>query len=145
MATATKKSSSPASPPDPKRAHSEIPAPGTVVGTVLWICDGLYRFLASLKLAVISLGTLAAVLAYATFFESWYGTAAVQEWIYRTKGFAILLAFLGMNILCAALIRYPWKKRQIGFLITHAGLLILLAGSWRSVWTADEGQLGMLE
>jgi hypothetical protein len=115
------------------------------VGTVLWVCDGLYRFLASLKLAVISLGTLAAVLAYATFFESWYGTAAVQEWIYRSKGFAILLLFLGTNILCAALIRYPWKKRQIGFLITHAGLLILLAGSWRSVQTADEGQLGMLE
>ena len=42
----------------------------------------------------------------------------------------ILLAFLGDNILCAALIRYPWKKRQTGFVITHAGLLILLAGSY---------------
>ena len=28
------------------------------------------------------LGTLAATLAYATFFESWYGTGAAQEWIY---------------------------------------------------------------
>ena len=44
------------------------------------------------------------------------------------QGFAILLAFLGTNILCAALIRFPWKKRQTGFVITHAGLLILLAG-----------------
>ena len=39
-----------------------------------------------------SLGTLATVLAYATFFESWYGASAVQEWIYQTKGFAVLLA-----------------------------------------------------
>ena len=50
-----------------------------------------------------------------------------------------------MNILCAALIRYPWKKRQTGFVVTHAGLLILLAGSYYSVRTADEGQVGMLE
>ena len=49
----------------------------------------IYRFLASLKLAVISISTLAATLAYATFFESKYGGGAVQEWIYRSPGFAI--------------------------------------------------------
>jgi hypothetical protein len=105
----------------------------------------VYRFLASLKLAVISLATLAATLAYATFFESWYGAGAAQQWIYRSAGFAILLAFLGMNILCAALIRYPWKKRQTGFVVTHAGLLTVLAGSLYQVRTADEGQVGMIE
>lgn len=111
------------------------------LGGVLNAVDAVYRFLASLKLAVISLGSLAAVLAYATWFESKYGTTAVQQWVYRTKGFAILLAFLGANILCAALIRYPWKRRQTGFVVTHAGLLVLLAGSWYSMMTADEGQL----
>jgi hypothetical protein len=136
MATATKKN--PPAAPDPVvRAAKANP--------ILRVCDAVYRFLASLKLAVISLGTLAAVLAYATFFESWYGTSAVQEWIYQTKGFAILLAFLGMNILCAALIRFPWKKRQTGFVVTHAGLLVLLAGSFWSLKTADEGQVGMYE
>src|SRR5437868_4860974 len=149
MATATKKPS-PSSPSTSSststpRAEARGAAANGVLGRVLRVCDAIYRFLASLKLAVFSLGTLAAVLAYATFFESWYGAAAVQEWIYRTKGFAILLAFLGTNILCAALIRFPWKKRQTGFVITHAGLLILLAGSFKSVQTADEGQLGMLE
>lgn len=107
--------------------------------------DAVYRFFASLKLAVITLSTLAAVLAYATFFEKWYGTAAVQEWIYQTMGFAILLAFLAANILCAALIRYPWKKRQTGFVMTHAGLLVLLAGSFYSVRTSEEGQVAALE
>ena len=57
--------------------------------------DAIYRFLASLKLAVFSISTLAATLAYATFFESWYGAGAAQEYIYRSPGFAILLAFLG--------------------------------------------------
>ena len=63
------------------------------------------------------------------------GTAPPRrEYIYRGPYFAILLAFLGTNILCAALIRFPWKKRQTGFVITHAGLLIVLAG----VVTASE-------
>jgi hypothetical protein len=107
--------------------------------------DGTCRFLASLKLAVLSLGALAGTLAYATFFETWYSTAAVNEYIYRGPYFAVLLALLGTNIFCAALIRYPWKLRQTGFVITHAGLLIVLAGSFYSVRTSDEGQVGMRE
>ena len=109
------------------------------------VSTSVYRFMASVKLAVLSIACLAAVLAYATFFESWYGVAAVQEWIYRSPGFAVLLAFLGMNILCAALIRYPWKKRQTGFVITHAGLLTVLAGSLITFRFADEGQVSLAE
>ena len=142
MATATKKNP-PASNPPPRRGE-RAPTP-SLLDRLAQGVDAVYRFLASLKLAVITLGTLAGTLAYATFFDSWYGTAAVREYIYRAPGFAILLAFLGMNILCAALIRYPWKKRQTGFVVTHAGLLIMLAGSYYSVRTADEGQVGMLE
>jgi hypothetical protein len=137
MATAVQQPSAPAGGVGPNRPKS----PG-------WIAAGfnaIYRFLASLKLAVISIGTLAAVLGYATFFESWYGTAAVQQWIYQSPGFALLLAFLGANILCAALIRYPWKKRQIGFLITHTGLLVVLLGSWISFKVTDDGHVGMIE
>src|SRR5258708_5260018 len=139
MATATKKN--PSSPSHPGNSRSG----SGVVGGVLGVFDAIYRFLASLKLAVFSLASLASVLAYATFFESWYGASAVQEWIYQTKWFAVLLAFLGANILCAALIRFPWKKRQTGFVITHVGLLTLLAGSFYSLKTADEGQVGMVE
>src|SRR3954469_10074666 len=122
MATATKKASSPT--PPHREAEGSGASSGSLIGRFLHVIDAIYRFLASLKLAVISLTTLAAVLAYATFFESWYGAAAVQEWIYMSTGFALLLGFLGANILCAALIRFPWKKRQTGFVITHAGLLV---------------------
>src|ERR1700722_1545823 len=107
--------------------------------------DSIYRFLASLKLAVITLGSLASVLAYATFFESSHGAAAVQEWIYQSQWFAVLLAFLGANILCAALIRYPWKKRQTGFVVTHAGLLIVLGGSWYGLNHSIEGEVVAME
>jgi ResB-like family len=142
MATATK-TIPPASPAPLDR--QELAGPTAWTDRVSRGFDVIYRFLASLKLAVISISTLAGTLAYATFFESKHGGVAAQEYIYRSPGFAILLAFLGMNILCAALIRYPWKKRQTGFVVTHAGLLILLAGSFYSVRTADEGQVGMIE
>ncbi len=142
MATATKKFP-PASSPQP-RAQERASSP-SLFDRFARMIDAIYHFLASLKLAVVSISTLAATLAYATFFESWYGAGAAQQYIYRSPGFAILLAFLGMNILCAALIRYPWKKRQTGFVVTHAGLLTLLLGSYYSVRTADEGQVGMVE
>jgi hypothetical protein len=134
----------PPSSPQPRQEAANVRAPGLLDHAAI-VVDRIYRFLASLKLAVISLGALAATLAYATFFESWYGTGAAQEYIYKSAGFAVLLAFLGMNILCAALIRYPWKKRQTGFVVTHAGLLTVLVGSYYSVRTGDEGQVGMIE
>jgi hypothetical protein len=142
MASVTKRtpSASAESPHSERRSGSP-----SALDRLASLVDRVYRFLASLKLAVLSLGTLAATLAYATLVESWYGAAASQAIIYRSPGFAILLAFLGTNILCAALIRYPWKKRQTGFVVTHAGLLIVLCGSLYQVRTADEGQVGMLE
>jgi hypothetical protein len=134
MATPMPTDSTPASPSRPGMLN------------YLWLaCDSIYRFLASLKLAVITLSSLSAVLAYATFYESWHGTAAVQEQIYQSTGFSILLAFLAANILCAATIRFPWKRRQAGFVVTHAGLLILIAGSYYSFRTSREGQVALEE
>jgi hypothetical protein len=123
-----------------------------VTNSVSRMAVAIYRFFASLKLAVLSLITLASVLAYATFFESRHGTHAAQEWIYRSPAFAFLLAALGANVLCAALIRFRWDDRQkgwarwqTGFVITHAGLLVVLLGSWITLQTSDEGQVMLLE
>jgi hypothetical protein len=142
MATATKKK---LPTPNPSPSRTEHVPTRSLVDRLVHGIDAIYRFLASVKLAVITLGTLVVTLAYATVFDSEHGSGAAAEYIYRSPGFAILLAFLGINILCAALIRYPWKKRQTGFVITHVGLLIMLAGSYYSVRTSDEGQVGMLE
>ncbi|HEU5118982.1 MAG TPA: hypothetical protein VFT74_20495, partial [Isosphaeraceae bacterium] len=131
MATALKsKSNTPA----PLSAGSDAQPP-----LILRLVDALYHFLASLKLAVILIATLASTLAFATFYEKSYGFPAVQVNIYHSTAFALLLAMLGVNILCAALIRFPWKKRQTGFVITHSGLIVLLIGSFISVRTVEEG------
>lgn len=136
-------------PPAPARPKTPPAPPTTTPGpSDHWILrgfDSVYRFLASVKLAVICIFTLAMVLAGATFFESTYGVTAVREYVYQHPGFAILLAFLGTNIFCAATIRYPWKRRQIGFLVTHIGLLVILAGAFVSLRFGDEGHIVALE
>ena len=89
---------------------------------------GLLRALGSLRLAVVLIGTFAILLAWATFVENRYGVEAVKFGIYGTWWFATLGALLALNIFSAALVRFPWKKQQTGFLTTHLGLLVMAAG-----------------
>ena len=129
----------------PRERSEDASSPRSPLDGPLRAIDAVYRFLASLKLAVISLSSLAAALALGTFFERSYGTSAAQDYVYQSTWFAVLLAFLAINILCAALIRFPWKRRQTGFVITHLGLLVLIFGSYFSFKTADEGMVVFLE
>jgi hypothetical protein len=105
----------------------------------------LFKFFASLKLAVVSILLLAGVLAAATLFESNYGMRAVHLQIYGTPWFAGVLVLLGSNVLCAALSRYPWKKHQTGFVITHSGILILLFGSFLTQKFGVDANLPVVE
>jgi len=106
---------------------------------------GVYEALASLKLAVFVIAASAVVLGWATFVESWYGTEAVQFGVYQTWWFAALMALLGVNVLAAALIRFPWKRYQTGFVITHAGILVLLAGCLLSRLGGIDAQMPIFE
>lgn len=103
------------------------------------------RWLASLQLGVILIVLLAAVLAGATFLEAAKGREFVQWHIYKSQWFIGLLAIIAANVFAAAAIRFPWKKRQIGFLVTHAGILVLLAGSIQTFLSGLEGTLSVVE
>lgn len=101
--------------------------PGQSLGVSLFA--RLADFLASLSLAVVLIFTLAATLAFATFVEARYGTPSVQFFVYQTWWFDALLVLLALNIFFAAAVRYPWKRYQTGFVITHIGLLTLIGGA----------------
>lgn len=106
---------------------------------------GLYEFSASLRLAVVLLFAAAVVLGWATFVESEYGTRAVQFGIYGAWWFTLLFALLAVNIFAAASIRYPWKRYQTGFVITHIGLLTLLLGCLLSRRGGIDAQMPIVE
>ncbi|MFT3882002.1 MAG: hypothetical protein QM703_20395 [Gemmatales bacterium] len=86
------------------------------------------KFLGSIQMALIlgTVFTLAMIIG--TCLESWYSDKIGQELIYHTWWFTGLLGLLAVCIFCAAMKKWPWKKHQTGFLITHVGLLTLLAG-----------------
>lgn len=113
----------------------------TPIRMLRWI----YAALASMPLAVVLLIALALVLGWATFIESEHGTEAVHFAVYDAWWFAGLMGLLGVNVLCAALIRLPWKRHQTGFVITHAGILVLLAGCIFSAMDGIDAQMYVLE
>lgn len=112
-----------------------------LVRTVL----GAYEFFASLGFAVVLIALLAVVLGLGTFVESAYGTEAVKFGVWNTWWFTLLNALLAVSIFCAAAIRYPWKRHQTGFVITHIGLLVLLAGCLMSQRGGIDAQIPLLE
>jgi hypothetical protein len=109
------------------------------------LSNPFFKFLASLKLAVICLLSVAGVLATATVLESIYGTRAAHVMVYGTVWFYLLLTLLATNVFCAALSRWPWKKRQYGFVITHAGILTILFGSFLTMRFGVDGNLPVYE
>jgi len=105
----------------------------------------IFKFLSSLKLAVLVILSLATVLATGTVFESLYGIAVARERVYGTWWFTLVLFFLGVNVLCGALSRIPWKRHHIGFVVTHAGIITILIGAVITQQWGVDGTLALAE
>lgn len=112
---------------------------------IVRISKKIFNFLASLKLAVIVILGFAYVLALGTIYESLYGTPIAKEKVYGTIWFSLLLLLLGINVLCAALSRLPWKKHHIGFVVTHAGIIVILIGSFITQKWGIDGSMALAE
>lgn len=105
----------------------------------------LFDALASQRLAVVVMVTLALTCLTATIYESTHGTAAAQRDFYRTGWFAMILATLGANIFCAMVKRYPWKGHHAGFVMAHVGILTLLTGSLISLHFGLDSNMALFE
>jgi hypothetical protein len=96
----------------------------------------LARLIGSLQLAVILLSLFTLAVFLGTLMEHWYDTKIAQTLVYKAWWFVVLLLLLALNIFFAAAKKWPWKKHQTGFVITHIGLLIMLGGGvWN--WAAS--------
>lgn len=103
------------------------------------------KLLSSLKWGIVLLALLAAVVAGATVLEASQGRAVAQWYVYQSSWFIALLALLGVNIFFATIIRCPWKRHQVGFLVAHGGLLVLLVGSILTFTRGLDGQVTLTE
>lgn len=105
----------------------------------------LLRFFASVRLAIIVLVSLMAILAAGTILESLHGTDTARILVYNTTWFSFVLLMLGVNVTAAALSRYPWKVRHVGFVITHVGIILVLIGSFMTQKLMIDGQMAIDE
>lgn len=85
--------------------------------------------LGSLKFAVLLLLLLATACATATFTEAKFNTKVAHHYIYGATWFLAWLVLLCVNLFAVTMTRWPWQKKHAGFIITHYGIITLLAGA----------------
>ena len=105
----------------------------------------IFRFLSSVKLAVILLAVLIVATAIGTICESRFDAKVARAYVYEAPWFNLWMVLLGVNLAAAAFSRYPWKKHHTGFVITHAGIITLLVGAVVGRIWGIEGTMTLFE
>jgi hypothetical protein len=94
-----------------------------------WQRNSVFRFFASLKLAVVLLAVLIVAAITGTIYETSFDAKVARDYIYGAPWFNFWLVLLGANLAVSALSRWPWRKHHVAFLVTHLGIITLLTGS----------------
>lgn len=85
--------------------------------------------LASLKLAVFIIISLATVTSIGTFVEAKFDAYAAKKLVYDTWFMYAIMGTLVVNLIAVMIDRLPWKKRHVAFVLAHIGIIVLLGGS----------------
>lgn len=89
----------------------------------------IVRFLGSVAFAVCLILASALMVTVGTFVESYTNSHLLAaRWTYQHPLFIFLLVCFFLNISISALLRWPFKKKHLPFLITHWGLLMVIVG-----------------
>lgn len=107
--------------------------------------DATLRAVGSLWFGGVFLVLLLLAMACATVFESSHGSEQALGVFYRSWWFELGLGLLGANIAAALVVRYPFTWRKAGFVVTHAGILLVLGGALVTEYFGVNGQLGLAE
>lgn len=105
----------------------------------------LYKFLISLKLAVFIISLLAILTGIGTFVESRYNQEIANKLVYHSIWMNMTAILLVINLAMVLIDRWPWKRRQIGFVLAHVGILILIFGSFFTKQFGLDGSLRLEE
>lgn len=106
----------------------------------------MIKFIGSVYFTLILIAAVAIIVMVGTFLES-YSTSHLfaSQLTYGNPLFALLLWFFFLNILVSTLLRWPFRKGHIPFLITHAGLLMILGGQLVKHYYGTQGVMQISE
>jgi len=105
----------------------------------------VFKFFASVKLAVVLLAVLIIGAIFGTIYESSFDAKVARAYVYGAPWFNIWLVLLGTNLAISALSRWPWKKYHTAFLVTHLGIITLLTGSLIGRILGTEGTITLFK
>ena len=93
--------------------------------------------LASVRTAALLIALIGAVAWVAAYYERDYGMAAAHVHFYQAWWFNLLFVFIAIAVIGAVAVRWPLQRRQTGFAIVHAGLIMLIIGFWQGADRLD--------
>ncbi len=99
----------------------------------------------SLRLGATILASLIFALGAATVIESSRGSEQALARVYQSAWFTLLLAMLSLNMLAAVAVRWPLRRQHLGFVLTHASIVLILIGAWTTHHFGLDGQLIIAE
>ena len=105
----------------------------------------LLGLLASLKLALVILVVFGAAIAVATFVEARHGTEAARALIYNARWFEILIGLLVVNLTLLLVKRWPYRGPQIGFMLVHLAMIVILVSAGITRFFGYEGVMPIRE
>jgi hypothetical protein len=116
---------------EPGAVRAEIPPAmaNTASAQPNWQRGPIFKFFASVKLAVVLLAVLIIGSIAGTMYESSFDAKVARAYVYGAPWFNLWLVLLGANLTVSALSRWPWRRHHVAFLITHLGIITLLIGS----------------
>ncbi len=90
----------------------------------------LFKFLGSLKLAVIVILAMTIYISWGTFVESITQDAeAAKSKVYQSLGMTIVFIVFAINLSTVLVDRWPWRRKHLSFVFAHLGILTLLLGA----------------
>jgi len=106
-----------------------------------WLRDPIFQFFSSLKLAIILLFVIILGCIAGTLYESGFDAKVARYYVYQAAWFNVWLLLLVANLTCSAFSRWPWKQHHVAFLVTHLGIITVLAGALMGRMTGIEGTM----
>ncbi|MEZ4652399.1 MAG: hypothetical protein R3E12_02035 [Candidatus Eisenbacteria bacterium] len=103
------------------------------------------RTLGSVYLTVAVLFILGVAAAAATVIEAAYGTPAAQALVYKARWFEVLLGLAIVNLIAMFLLRWPYRKSQTGFVLTHLAIIWILVSAGITRYFGYEGVMTIRE
>ncbi len=100
-----------------------------------------FNALASLRLAIFIILSMAALAAVGTITEARYNAEVAQKLVYQSVYMYTVMGLLIVNLIAVMIDRWPWQQHHVGFVIAHIGIITLLFGAWLTQKYGVDGTL----